>query len=116
MRRDATCESGRFPRTLAACSAFAPEDERSEIANESLRLTAQSEAAAYPERRDKALAMLVPSLAPADLPRAVELARSTVPDHRYAALAKLAGLLALDFLVSRAGLAPAGLITRPGQG
>jgi hypothetical protein len=121
----AISDTAAIALTLAACSAFAPEDERSEIANESLRLTAQSEAAVYPERiiaavvgqlpreraltivaneldriaaienplrRDKALAMLVPSLAPADLPRAVELARSTVPDHRYAALAKLAGL------------------------
>ena len=122
----AISDQAAMARTLAAFSAFAPERERSEIANESLRSMAQSEAAAYPEhiiaaavgqlppeqaralvageldriaaiedlrRRDEALAMLAPSLTPADLPRAVELARSTAPDHSYAALAKLAGRL-----------------------
>jgi TIR domain/NB-ARC domain len=123
----AISDTAPMARTLAACAAFAPESERSEIANESLRLMAHSAAAGYPERviaaaagqlpperalalianeldriaaiedprrRDEALATLAPSLTPADVPRAVELARTTVPDHDYAALAKLAGLMA----------------------
>ena len=122
----AISDMATMARTIAVCSALAPEGERNQIASESLRLMAQSEAAAHPEsiiaaavgqlpseqaaalvageldriaaiedplRQDEALAMLAPSLTPADLPRAVELARSTVPNHHYAALAKLAGRL-----------------------
>ena len=87
----AQSEAAAYPEHIiaAAVGQLPPEQAHALVAGELDRIAAIEDL----RRRDEALAMLAPSLTPADLPRAVELARSTAPDHAYAALAKLAGRL-----------------------